>query len=629
MTETKVVDDVYAKDRERASSALILLRSLYDLQPPNLTTFGELEKDACGPFGGFVVLKQMVNVLFQFNPEDERVKERGKFTFSHEDWSGVLNTLYVGTVKESSVGTTSVSFGNACEDILEDETKTLKKKVLVRLNCGTGGIKGQVCAWDVERGAHVAFEQKNDKTLNPNPNEMQLGPKYKPDGKVPRVPADEMQLFRKFIIALNAELETKLKVSLSDRDAVDVRAFMTGPGRTHYGFCADPEERRLMDADACAYFASVHELVYIRPWNNESYFMSQEDEARLEQVAAQEMYINLQRLGILKQLLFVTQAAGLGQGSTQWGSFQIALGLNALEKAHPINEDFPPKNQLLDIAQEFKSQLYNTNLAQEFYDAWTAPVPDRLQQIQSSEEEPVLRVIAIKSLFCNFYEKNKALQEVLVKLTDTLEADMEDGEDDNDVLGTEIIVNATKPAESPTTATDTTAERNSTPNVAATESFVSHGERITSAAASVAYSPLASQLGLIISLVGKMIEEIDDIDGGRLNRLEGIMNRMKVKSPTCPNAVVLHTSASSSSTSSSSTSSSSSSSSSASSSTLLSSSVSEMSLDDIQREHVYQMSLFYHSTTKSQLELLRSHLKNWQKWVKLTFPDTPPVFLLD
>jgi len=205
-------------------------------------------------------------------------------------WLRIRDRVLIGLIKETKdYGNTSVSMG-AAKAVDKFET------CVGFLNCGTGGIKYQM--YSTEGGyLHLAKEVKQKNGASPGA--LEAG-QYRPKT------AATLEATRKL---LETELES---APWKGQPNTPVYAFVTGTIRQHWEE-GDAKEKKELEGVMEQLFHGTG----IRPLSS-SYFMSQDEEGRLELLGSQEMYNNLAKAGQLDPGTSVVGSLGIGRGSCQW-----------------------------------------------------------------------------------------------------------------------------------------------------------------------------------------------------------------------------------------------------------------------------------------------------------------------
>ena len=235
-----------------------------------------------GPWLGFQIVRDLSIQLSRFVPD----------FCTPEEWISYLDRLQYGLVKDTDdYGTTSVSMGLA-ETFFSD---CLKRTTLyVAGNCGTGGMKVGIYAYDKQRGTHCIKEIRMDDP--PNPNNVRLG-KYVPK-TVPLGQDAKLKVMNELILK-----------EVGDQKA-HYHAFVTGPSRAFY-YDEDENDGTMLNGLKIFFKGTVFE------GNIE--FLAQYDEAEMEQVAVRTLYDHLYKANQVDEM-HVLQGWGMGAGSTQFGS---------------------------------------------------------------------------------------------------------------------------------------------------------------------------------------------------------------------------------------------------------------------------------------------------------------------
>jgi len=198
----------------------------------------------------------------------------------------IRDRVQLGLIKETkSFGNTSVSMGAAKSvPVFEDAVGFL--------NCGTGGIKYQM--YSVRGGllrVVAEFKPKN----GCSPNALKVGsysPKQKKEEKeeagTKSAGSGSVEAARELLLKELAEAPWR------DLPATPVYCFVTGTLRQHWEDSA-ADECALLEREMAKLFAGTG--VQPLPNNNTdgqaSFFMSQDDEGRLELIGTRAMYANL------------------------------------------------------------------------------------------------------------------------------------------------------------------------------------------------------------------------------------------------------------------------------------------------------------------------------------------------
>lgn len=311
-----------------------------------------------GPWLGFQVVRDLTRQLVAFVPD----------FCTPEEWMVYLDQLQFGLVKDTKdYGTTSVSMGLA-ETFFSDSLK--RTTLYVAGNCGTGGMKVGIYAYDKQRGTHCIKEIRMDDP--PNPNHVPLG------NYVPKT----------VVLGQHAKLKVMNELILKevgDQEAY-YEAFVTGPSRAffwNYDNCAND-----MLNDLKIFFeGTVFEGKVVE-------FLAQFDEAEMEQVAVLTLYGHLYNADQVGKMN-VLQGWGMGVGSTQLGSYLLldwGMGSNGNVQESIHNEI---AKHICDVAFE----LY-------------APYAPRLPN----------PMIALKSGFVLLYHQNPTFAQQVHRAADTIRA---------------------------------------------------------------------------------------------------------------------------------------------------------------------------------------------------------------
>ncbi len=300
-----------------------------------------------GPIGGFNTLVKCVRSMFAYNfviPGNQIA------------WNNFLERLSFGLIKETvEHGTTSVSFGVA------QTIKWKKSDVIMGFgNGGTGGLKiqivEQVTLLDETQFLKMGFESKGTGE-EPNVNALQLG------HWIPEKKSDFKSESKKLVVSIQKLKEQCKKRGFQTR--MKLYTFTTGPSRAVWEKSQSQEEKDAMEADARAFYNSHGDAdVIFEPWNGETFFMTQKEEAEMESKAAAALYKNLIDARLLQSNVTLVDTWGLGAGSCQFGQhLGIPIGMKDSEK--PIFQDIVAKFEfaldqglaveLLDQSQTYPS----------------------------------------------------------------------------------------------------------------------------------------------------------------------------------------------------------------------------------------------------------------------------------
>ncbi len=258
-----------------------------------------------GPFHAFMYTGQCVERLWNLTIPAECI-------YTKEEWKKTLMTkVKFGLVKETpDCGTSSVSMGIAVEYFNRHPPLSAPEAILL-LNCGSGGIKFQLfdCCSD---GIVKAVEEMKGSSHLPSPNAVKIG-HYTPD-EVRNWDSEQTNLISNFQAFVS-------KVG-SKYHKFSIFAFVTGKVREVYEKSND-FEGKIMDYDMQSYFRN---LPHVCPLYLFSFFLPQQEEARLEGIATQALYANLWKRKCLSQQVKVDQTWGIGQGSSQMGDLCLFQG---------------------------------------------------------------------------------------------------------------------------------------------------------------------------------------------------------------------------------------------------------------------------------------------------------------
>lgn len=220
--------------------------------------------------------------------------------YPNERWQQELKyKLRIGFVKSSEKeGNTSVAFG--CATQIADFGDW---QAVGFLNFGTTSTKFQLVT--NEPLLHMASEKKVDHNTahSCNMHLLTFG-KYEPaDGLTAR------QLQSRLY-----NLRAEYPWNDLEKGTYGVYAFVTGPLRDHWATC-DAEQKSLLEEKVSMVMALADALRL--PFNNHSWFLTPETEAKLELCAAQRMYANLQKNNQLSEQYSVIGCMGIGGGGSK------------------------------------------------------------------------------------------------------------------------------------------------------------------------------------------------------------------------------------------------------------------------------------------------------------------------
>ncbi len=214
------------------------------------------------------------------------------YNFNNANWHQIRDTVHIGLIKDTKeYGNTSVSMGAA---------KNLQLPRVGILNCGTGGIKYQMYA--IKDGI-LKLEQEVKPRNGCSFNNLRIG-QYNPGEK------SVSPLWMKILLQKELELAPWSEV---DDAEIPLYALVTGNIRHHWE-TADANEKKFLELEIGQIFDSLD--LGINPLSV-SFFLSQEEEGRLEFIGTETMYDNLVTAGKLHATKVVT-TFGIGQGSSQW-----------------------------------------------------------------------------------------------------------------------------------------------------------------------------------------------------------------------------------------------------------------------------------------------------------------------
>ncbi len=294
------------------------LRNVADLDHSKIQ--GDKEK-LNGLIAAYETMLDCVDVLFTYTP----IPSDGCTT---EEWRAFLNRLYFGVIKETSdYGTTSVTQGVAQYRFDNLLSKIELPKTMGFINCGSGGLKFQVCAVRALNKdtniVHMLFECKGTGE-EPSVNAMRMG-SFVPKREI--APEEQTRRLNASLVQLRKELVAR---GLSSK--IVLSAYVTGPARLHFEECQDKEEKESME-DEVEEFLQSHDFdeqeVWIVPWNQEgSFFMTQKQESEMELLAAQSLYGNLAKAGLIDEHVAVFETWATGRGSTQMNKFLAPVGMD-------------------------------------------------------------------------------------------------------------------------------------------------------------------------------------------------------------------------------------------------------------------------------------------------------------
>jgi len=204
----------------------------------------------------------------------------------------IREKLCIGLIKETiNFGNTSVSMGAAV---------TSKHKCVVFLNCGTGGIKWQL--YYRKNGVYRLVDEFKPKN-GASPNALSIGshaPKNAVEFALGREKLEkEYADARKYFSKYNLPIDTPFL------------AFVTGTLRQCWEE-ADAEGRTIYETKMVDLFATIASAF------STSFFISQDDEGKLELIGARQLYSNLVKAGQLEEGTKVIGSFGIGKGSVQW-----------------------------------------------------------------------------------------------------------------------------------------------------------------------------------------------------------------------------------------------------------------------------------------------------------------------
>ncbi len=305
------------------------------------------EKDS-GPFYAFTYMAQAAKAIYN-------LEMPSNCKYNQQQWQLILNTkVKFGLVKDTpDCGTSSVSMGAAVEHFTKFPPKNaMMKEVVLFLNCGSGGIKYQL--YESFNGMIRCVEEEKGFGSNelPNPNAIKIG-NYIPS--MLRDFNEDQQKLSKTLKSMCAKISIDFKCY----------AFVTGKLRENYEKSND-EEKKLKNIDIQKYFSN-HEIECL----GDSFFMTQEQESKLEFLGTSVLYENLFKKNYLSQSLKVDQSWGIGLGSCQFGDFILyPYGMNDLRN-------------LSNLPLEVTKKLSNIALIEKLMDRWM--------------NEPRLSIIALKS----------------------------------------------------------------------------------------------------------------------------------------------------------------------------------------------------------------------------------------
>jgi hypothetical protein len=299
-------------------------------------------------------------------------------------WRALRKRVRVGLIKETrDFGNTSVSCGIAVEyfeklAVQKPDSLTQTNDLLV-LNCGTGGVKYQLLRYAKAEKRVSVLEEIKPKAASSSPNDVQVQDET---GKV---------LFNRLMNVDGCKtgiLRAVEEIRAKNPQIPHILAVVTGPIRAAWEE-ATSQDRDVFDNHMKAIFSSFATC------QNGSYFITQEEEGRLELQAARSMYANLVEAKILDEgepcISF-----GIGMGSTQWAAGSTEKNSRVIKKAHLIGVPLgmgATHVSLPTFDEYLLSQLKGTAEAQEAFFA--------------ALESTNFPVIALKSGCLLSFEKNR------------------------------------------------------------------------------------------------------------------------------------------------------------------------------------------------------------------------------
>lgn len=222
-----------------------------------------------------------------------------------QTWLRLRHRVKIGVVKDTKLyGNTSVSMGAA-------KVYGRSHSFVGFLNCGTGGIKYQL------------YSSQN--------GPLRLSAEHKPKNgaSVHTIKAGSFK--PKTVISVEDTRQMLIK-ELAEapwlgQEGVPVFAFVTGTLRNYWEEASN-DEKAVLEAEVKRLFHDTG----IRCLND-TFFLSSEEEGRLELVGCNAMYTNLVGAGLLESGTEVIGSFGIGRGSCQWA---IATPEGQVETiAHP------------------------------------------------------------------------------------------------------------------------------------------------------------------------------------------------------------------------------------------------------------------------------------------------------
>jgi len=329
--------------------------------PANPPWVGKPEKLA-GPIAAFETLCDYVKMLYDFKPDI------AKDGFSLEDWESFLENVFLGTIKDTTEhGTSSVSQG-VVQKLSKAMPKLMSSGAVVFCNAGSGGCKRQVygdrkATNSDDRIIYCHFECKGGNE-EPSPNAVQLGNWVPQDAKDETVENLKARFELHQQRAQKAALELHEEIDNRQLDALMViYTFITGPAREAWEKASEVE-KALMERSVEILFAPAagNKKTGFRyvPWNGQSWFMSQEEEAAMEQLATTTMYGNLAKEELIDGDHVVRETFGMGRGSSQMGVLMANVGMNQETTGRKTIRDLV-KPQIPMIARnmfQFQHQKY-------------------------------------------------------------------------------------------------------------------------------------------------------------------------------------------------------------------------------------------------------------------------------
>lgn len=302
-----------------------------------------------GPIAGERALEVIVKAMLEFTFANSATQKQ---------WLALKSKLKLQLIKDTEeYGTTSVSMGYAQK--LLDDNQYLRNNLLVLGNCGTGGLK--VGFYKRHNGILRAVSEDLKQTGNvPSLNKVAETIQMEQDLNEQRLftyDVATLQQHQSYLQEYSQQVKRRIQglreqrlFGISESTEVYYAAFVTGPVRENWEKAIDQKDFN----KANWLDAFVEEFFIKSPFQNVAYFISQQEEADWELLAAQTMHKNLAEHKQLGDDIGtrgrVIACGGVGMGSLQFGSFLIPHGMSCADTEQNVNE----------LATRVKAALYKT-----------------------------------------------------------------------------------------------------------------------------------------------------------------------------------------------------------------------------------------------------------------------------